>query len=71
LSELSLLEQEIEEEANLIRRIRNIHLKLRAVRTAAERKRRRGAEERSDVLTATDEQTLNDASKSEDEALNY
>lgn len=32
LAELRLLEQEIEEEANLIRRIRNIHLQLRAVR---------------------------------------
>lgn len=32
LHELRLLEQEIAEEANLIRRIRNIHLQLRAVR---------------------------------------
>ena len=32
LNELQLLEQEIEEEANLIRRIRKIHLQLRAVR---------------------------------------
>lgn len=32
LNELKLLEQEIEEEANLIRRIRKIHLQLRAVR---------------------------------------
>ena len=59
LSELSLLEQEIEEEANLIRRIRNIHLKLRSVRAAAERKRRRGAEETTEVAVDLEDETLN------------
>ncbi len=34
LNELQLLEEEIAEEANLIRRIRNIHLRLRSVRSS-------------------------------------
>ena len=73
LSELSLLEQEIEEEANLIRRIRNIHLKLRSVRAAAERKRRRNVEKKNDMSASTtnDEETANVAVALEDETLNY
>ncbi|MBQ7112516.1 MAG: AAA family ATPase [Thermoguttaceae bacterium] len=67
LSELSLLEQEIEEEANLIRRIRSIHLKLRSARAAAERKRRRNAEE----TTANAEKSTIVGVKLEDETLNY
>ena len=67
LSELSLLEQEIEEEANLIRRIRTIHLKLRSIRAAAERKRRSNAEN----ATTNDEETANVGVKLEDETLNY
>ncbi len=71
LSELSLLEQEIEEEANLIRRIRNIHLKLRSVR-AAGRKRRRDVEEKKDATpTQSDGAASTDDVKTEDEALNY
>lgn len=70
LSELSLLEQEIEEEANLIRRIRNIHLKLRSVRAAAERKRRRNAEE-TNVATISDEETANVGVELEDETSRY
>lgn len=71
LSELSLLEQEIEEEANLIRRIRNIHLKLRSVR-AAGRKRRRDVEEKKGATPTNDEGTVSNAEiKVEDEAFNY
>ena len=71
LSELSLLEQEIEEEANLIRRIRNIHLKLRSVRAAAERKRRRNAEETNVATTINAEETTEVGVNLEDETLNY
>lgn len=63
LSELSLLEQEIEEEANLIRRIRNIHLRLRSAR-AAGRKRRRDVEQAnvaSPDLETTQEEKFDDA----------
>lgn len=67
LSELSLLEQEIEEEANLIRRIRNIHLKLRSIRGAAERRRRNAVGE----TTANEEETANADVQLEDETLNY
>ncbi len=71
LSELSLLEQEIEEEANLIRRIRSIHLKLRSVRAAAERKRRRNVEEKNDASATNGEETASVGVKLEDETLNY
>ena len=72
LSELSLLEQEIEEEANLIRRIRNIHLKLRAVR-AAGRKRRNDADakEKNDSTPRNGEKKESETVNWEDEALNY
>lgn len=70
LSELSLLEQEIEEEANLIRRIRNIHLKLRSVRAAVERNRRRNGEE-TNATAATDERkTVEEVAAFGDETAN-
>jgi len=67
LSELSLLEQEIEEEANLIRRIRNIHLRLRSAR-AAGRKRRRDVEKTDD---ATPDSETTQEEKFDDASLNY
>lgn len=67
LSELSLLEQEIEEEANLIRRIRNIHLRLRSAR-AAGRKRRRDVEKTDD---ATPDSETAQEEKFDDAPLNY
>ena len=69
LSELSLLEQEIEEEANLIRRIRNIHLKLRSARAAAERKRRRNLEETN--VATTDVEAAKGEEDFDDAPLNY
>ena len=71
LSELSLLEQEIEEEANLIRRIRNIHLKLRSVRAAAERKRRRKDEETNVAPPTNGEEAASVGANLENETLNY
>ncbi len=69
LNELSLLEQEIAEEANLIRRIRNIHLKLRSAR--AERRRRRNADEENNVAPSGDgEKTLDLLDKWDDAAVN-
>ncbi|MBR2004854.1 MAG: hypothetical protein IJ991_11840, partial [Thermoguttaceae bacterium] len=67
LSELSLLEQEIEEEANLIRRIRNIHLRLRSAR-AAGRKRRRDVEQAN--VASPDVETTQEE-KFDDAPLNY
>ncbi|MBR4834604.1 MAG: AAA family ATPase [Thermoguttaceae bacterium] len=71
LSELSLLEQEIAEEANLIRRIRSIHLKLRSARAAGRRRRRDAEEENNVAPTGDGEKTLDAFDELGDAAINY
>lgn len=70
LNELSLLEQEIAEEANLIRRIRNIHLKLRSAR--AGRRRRNVEEKNGDAARSNVEKAAPESlDELDDAALNF